>query len=74
LVRVARELKIRDNPALRSLHALSALSSIGLRLSVTQNSTLPTCEAEWLRDRIGVAQIPGGALIEGNDDLGACAP
>jgi len=37
------------------------------------NPLLPTCEAEWLRDHIGIANIGDTILINGNGD-GLCPP
>jgi hypothetical protein len=41
---------------------------------VTDNPTLATCEAEWLRDSVGVDKIGGQVFIWNNDDLGVCGP
>ena len=40
--------------------------------TIVQNQTLPTCEAERLRDLIGTSNITGALKIYGNDDAGVC--
>ena len=61
------------NPSLRHLRALSALRKLSQALNVSNNRTLPTCQAEWLRDHVGIANI-GRYQAFGNDDLGVCGP
>jgi hypothetical protein len=70
---VGKELKLTGNPRLKNLRALSALESAGA-FQVEQNATLPTCEAEWLRDHVGVTQLGTPIVISGNDDSGVCTP
>lgn len=66
---------LENNGALTSLHALGALESIADGgLAILYNSKLPTCEAEWLRDHVGVENIAGAPEIAGNDDAGTCSP
>jgi hypothetical protein len=59
---------------LTSLYGLRSLQSIGGNLKVANNRMLPTCEAEWLRDSVGSANIEGTVTIAGNDDAGSCEP
>lgn len=40
--------------------------------AITDNASLPTCEAERLRDLIGVDNIGQALEIHGNDDGGVC--
>jgi hypothetical protein len=69
------ELELEDNASLSSLHALAALKSVrGDGFSITDNPKLPTCEAEWLRDHVGVDNIGGATNIAGNDDTAGCGP
>jgi hypothetical protein len=63
------------NDRLASLRALANLrSATGRSFVVQRNRLLPTCEAEWLRDNIGVANIAGMIYISENDDTGTCPP
>jgi hypothetical protein len=41
---------------------------------VTGNRSLSSCEAEELRDAIGVSNIGGIVDLSYNDDMGTCAP
>jgi hypothetical protein len=59
---------------LSSLRGLSGLNYVGGELRIMDNLALATCEAEWLRDQIGLANIGGGAFIAGNADNGTCTP
>jgi hypothetical protein len=61
-------LDIAGNRALRDLRGLVSLERVG-SFSVVSNPALPTCEAEWLRDRLTITE---GAGIAGNDDDGEC--
>jgi hypothetical protein len=61
-------LEISSNPALRDLRGLVGLERVG-SFSVVSNPALPTCEAEWLRDRL---TITDGVGIGDNDDAGEC--
>jgi hypothetical protein len=65
-------LSIHDNAALGSLRGLGNLTAIEGGLAIRRNVSLPTCEAWWLRDAIGVADIGGPIVIELNDDEGTC--
>lgn len=57
---------------LTNLDGFGNLRSIGGNLRIEQNSLLPTCEAEWLRDHVGEENIGGTVTIAGNDDSGTC--
>jgi hypothetical protein len=57
---------------LADLRGLRGLRSAGL-LMIFSNPALPTCEAERLRDQVGLANL-GAWRIEKNDDLGNCPP
>jgi hypothetical protein len=69
-LRSAVILNIGDNATLRSLRALAGVEAVE-RFTVWSNVLLPTCEAYWLRDTIGVENI-GYWTISGNDDAGTC--
>jgi hypothetical protein len=60
------------NEALTSLRGLSGLSYIDGNLRIGQNPSLPACEAEWLRDSIGVENIAGGVQLFENAGAGTC--
>jgi hypothetical protein len=70
-------LRLSENANLASLRALASVDH-ARALLVENNPKLPTCEAEWLRDNIGVENIVnpyGDAItISGNDDAGTCVP
>jgi hypothetical protein len=68
LITVADTIEIGQNNALVSLAALGNVRQAS-RLSVYYNSSLPTCEAQWLADSIGIDNVG----ISGNDDEGVCA-
>jgi hypothetical protein len=59
--------RIESNPYLTSLRALASLTGAEF-MTITDNSVLPTCEADWLIARTSHAYF----LISGNDDGGAC--
>ena len=63
---------IYGNPRLVNLHALGSLASVGGDLTVVDNTGLPRCEAEWLRDSIGLQNVVGLVAINGNDPRGVC--
>jgi hypothetical protein len=63
------ELVLEDNAELANLRGMASLTELGY-LAVTDNPKLPTCEAEWLRAKIGLES----ATISGNDDAGVCPP
>jgi hypothetical protein len=69
----ARFLEITGNPALTSLVALANLDSIEYDMVISGNANLPTCDAEALRDKIGVDDIRGDVLICDNlpDECGS---
>jgi hypothetical protein len=60
-----------SDPSLFSLEGLGNIATAS-SLFVMDNVSLPTCEALSLRDRIGLENMPGGAIISGNDDAGIC--
>jgi hypothetical protein len=60
-------LSISGSETLTSLRDLADQTNI-VNLSIFDNSQLPTCEAEWLRDLLD----PDTSYIEGNDDAGTC--
>ena len=65
-------LSICDHRSLTKL-GMSSLSSVGLDFRIQDNSILPTCEAEALRDQVQNAGGIGGTVtISGNDDTGTC--
>jgi Leucine-rich repeat (LRR) protein len=66
-------LTIDGNLALGRLRGLSALEGVVEWLTVTDNPALPTCEAEALRDRLGI-NVGFGSVIERNDPFGVCSP
>ena len=58
--------------SLSSLSKLESIQTINTRLTIINNSILPTSEAEALRDHIGAENILRGTFISGNDDLAVC--
>jgi hypothetical protein len=62
------------NDALVSLRGLSGVRAIDGSLIISGNPALPACEAEWLRDSIGVENIAGNVTLLLNDGAGTCAP
>lgn len=83
LTYIGGSLRLTGNGALTSLQALGALRSVGA-IVITDNSALPSCEAEWLVDNItGLGgsighELPDGGLqpgpvtLSGNDESGSC--
>ena len=67
----AREV-CRHNVLLSNLRGLRGLTSIGGDLIVNRNPAIPTCEAEWLRDSVGVPDIAGSIDLSGNSSTGTC--
>lgn len=66
-------LSIVSNPQLESVTEMTALSRIGFNFTVQSNSSLPTCDAENLRDQVLEREGIGGSVtISGNDDSGVC--
>lgn len=62
---------IEGNTVLATLRGLESLRTIGGTLTVEHNPALPTCEAEWLTDR--VANLGGGSNeISDNGDAEEC--
>jgi hypothetical protein len=62
---------LSDNNNLGSLRALSNLKSVDT-LYILNNTKLPTCEADWLVDHVGLENISNTVNIVGTDDAGAC--
>jgi hypothetical protein len=60
------------NTMLKSVRALSGLQSVGGEFAILENPSLPSCEAVWLRDNVGIANIGGTISIIRNADSGAC--
>ena len=71
LTSVKGELKIYRT-GLNDITGLNNLASVGEDLRIYGNDILPTCEAEWLRDTIGVENIGGEISIYGNCDACTC--
>ena len=75
---VGGDLEIDDNYTLTSLAGLdldmraSDEPPVGGSLVITNNPSLPTCEAEALRDRLVASGWEGAVEIHGNDDAGTC--
>ncbi len=69
---VGGDLVINDNTNLNDLSAWSSVTSVGGDLVITTNPALATCEAEALRDAIGLENIALTTQIEDNDDAGTC--
>lgn len=63
---IGGSLRVEENSALTSLAALTALDTIGADLRVVENESLPTDEADELVDRVGLEDIGGEVVIEGN--------
>jgi Leucine-rich repeat (LRR) protein len=70
----ASQVGVAGNPVLTSVRGLSGLTEVSLAFTIVDNDVLPTCEAEWLRDHVGVENIGGDISIDGNDDAGVCPP
>lgn len=73
LTAIEGSLLIYLNPDLTQLRELHGITMVGERLSITNNAMLPTCEAEALRDAIGVENIGGTISIAENAGTGGCA-
>ncbi len=69
---VGGDLEISGNTALTDLNGLSNITSVGSNLEISDNVVLPTCEAEWLRNNIGVENIGGTITISNNCDSCVC--
>jgi hypothetical protein len=67
-------LRISGNTVLTTITNIESLDHIGVTsaLDVYNNSSLPTCEAENLRDHLMSFGWTGTAYISGNNDLGTC--
>ncbi|HEY3498084.1 MAG TPA: hypothetical protein VGK73_25470 [Polyangiaceae bacterium] len=64
---------VKGNDALVSLRGFEGLASVANNFEISGNSALPNCEALWLRDRVGRANIAGTIRISDNGD-GTCDP
>jgi hypothetical protein len=64
------DVDISTNLVLDDLRGLAGLESIRQNLVIQYNPSLPTCEADWLRDHVG--SIGGDVTIHGNNDGGTC--
>ena len=71
LVAVDNELEIENNAALENLTGLNNVREVDY-LTVKNNPSLPTCEAEALQDLLGGVDALQGIVIYGNDDLATC--
>ena len=71
-LQTANSITITNNSHLVDLEALSAVDSIEGDLSILDNASLPTCEAERLVATIGAENIHGTLTISGNDDSATC--
>jgi hypothetical protein len=63
------DLAVTGNTLLSNLHALDSLGYVSGSFVITGNPSLPTCEAERLRDLIGIADIgqtPEIAAVRGD--------
>jgi hypothetical protein len=49
-------------------------SGVSGRFEIRGNRALAPCEAEWLRDSVGTANIGGPVLISSNTGTAMCAP
>jgi hypothetical protein len=71
LTSISGHLSLQGNDSLASLRGFAPLANIQGFFTIRNNPLLPTCEAEWLHDRLtGIAELDS---IEGNDDAGVCA-
>jgi len=71
---IGNGLLINGNAALTRIQGLHGVTSVAGDLIVGDNPLLPTCEAEALRDAIGIANIQGTIQIENNTGSGDCTP
>jgi len=72
LTEVGGGLALEGNQSLLHLAGLAQITSLGGDISIQDNPALPTCDAEYLRDRLELRGWSGAATISGNDDGGAC--
>jgi hypothetical protein len=84
LAHIGGTLRLTGNTVLTSLRALTTLQTVGA-ISITENASLPSCEAQWLVDHItdtlggSIGQLqpdaslePGSVILSGNDGAGTC--
>ncbi len=69
---VGGDLTVSVNCYLTSLAHLEGITSVGGSLNIQANYRLATCEAEWLRDNIGIDNIGESIWIMDNTDTGTC--
>jgi hypothetical protein len=74
LTQVGRDVSVVSNAFLQNLRGMSSVVSVGGSLAVERNPALPACEAEWLRDNIGVGNVGGTVSLVGNTGTGTCPP
>jgi hypothetical protein len=65
---------VQANLVLGNLRGFAALGHIARALEVTYNPALPACEAEWLRDHVGLENIGGPVTLHENLGTGTCPP
>ena len=69
---IEQAFSVEANPALADF-TLPALRHIGRGMWVIDNTSLPTCRANELRDQVAMAAGLGATvIIRGNDDAGGC--
>jgi hypothetical protein len=61
---VGEDLVVQNNTALTDVSALETVDTVAVDLTITDNPTLATSDAEALRDAIG--SIGGSVTISGN--------
>ncbi len=71
-LRTVHVLNVAENPTLLELRALAGVEAVTSDFVISGNVLLPTCEAVWLRDSVGTANIGGITEIVGNNDAGTC--
>jgi hypothetical protein len=69
---LTEDLTLAENGLLSDLHGLDGLRSVSGSFFISDNRSLPTCEAERLRNLIGLANIGQVPNIEGNNDEAVC--
>ncbi|HVR20167.1 MAG TPA: hypothetical protein VMS65_10740, partial [Polyangiaceae bacterium] len=57
---------------LTNLRGLASLRSVRGVFAIFFNESLPNCEAEWLRDSVGTANIGGPVDVSNNSGAGTC--
>ena len=74
LTSIGGYLRISGNTVLTTIANLQSLDYIGVssNLDIYNNTHVPTCEAENLRDHLIALGWGGTSYISGNDDAGTC--